>query len=135
MVIEIQKGVEVEFEELLKGISQMDTSSLEKFSESVQQLILRRKTPNHTARELVLIKIIYAKLPVATQNRYDLLYKKLQDENIVEKEHQELLKLIDIAEQHNVKWLGALVELAQLRGVSIIEVKKQLGIEEHPLAK
>jgi len=135
MTIEIQKGVKVGFEDLVEGISQMDTSSLEKFSEAVQQLIRKRKTPNQTARELALIKIIYSKLPSATQKRYDSLYKKLQDETICEEEHQELLMLIERAEQHNVKWLEALIELAQLRAVSVQKVKKQLGIEKYPLVK
>ena len=130
--IEIREGLKVGFEEFLKGATQMDTRSLEEFTQKLQRIIARRKRPNHSERELELINIIYSKFPAEQQKRYDELYKKLQQEIISEIEHKELLKLTELSENHNVKWLSALVELAQIRNVSIEEVKKQLGLEKLP---
>lgn len=127
--IEIQKGVKVSLEELLDGVSQMDLSSLEKFSDEINRLIARKKHPRPTERELELISQIYQPLEEKIQLRYDELFNKNSEDKLTKKEHKELLKLVEVAENHNVKWLAALVELAQLRGVSIEEVKNQLGIK------
>ena len=126
--IEIQKGIKISLDELLKGITQMDLSSLEQFSEEINRLIARKKTPNPTERELELIKIIYTSIGKSVQQRYDELTQKNLNETISEEEHGELLTLVEMAEEHNAKWLQALVELAQLRAVSIDTVKTQLGV-------
>lgn len=128
--IEIQKGVTIGIEELIKSVAQMDISSLEKFSDEINTLIARKKVPQPSVRELELIEIIYLPLDANIQARYDKLVAKNVSETISEEEHIELLNLIEIAEQHNVNWLAALVELAQLRAVSLEEVKKQLGIKQ-----
>jgi hypothetical protein len=127
--IEIQKGVKISLEELLDGVSKMDISSLEKFSAEINRLIARKKHPRPTERELELISLIYQPLEEETQLRYDELFRKKEAGKLKKKEHKEMLELVEVAETHNVKWLAALVELAQLRGISIEEVKKQLGIK------
>ena len=45
-----------------------------------------------------------------------------------QEEHQELLQVLDQIEQHDVKRLEALAELAQVRNVSIRVLMKDLGI-------
>ena len=127
--IEIQKGIKISFEELLNGITQLDLSSLEQFSEELNRLIARKKVPNPTERELELIKIIYSTLGKKVQERYNELTQKNLEETISEDEHKELLVLVEEFEEHNVKWLQALVELAQLRAVSLDVIKKQLGVD------
>ncbi len=128
--IEIQKGIKISLEELVMGIAQMDTSSLEKFSDEINRLIARRKAPRPSERELELIHLIYQPLDRQTQQRYDELSSKNLHGVIGEEEHDELLALVEMAEKHNVVWLEALVELAQLRSVSLAEVKEQLHL--HP---
>ena len=130
--IEIKDGIKVSFEEFVKSASQMDTSGLEEFTKKLHQIIARRKRPNHSERELELIKIIYNKFPSETQFRYDELFQKLQSENISENEKSELNDLSKIAEEYNLKWLTAITELAQIRGISLSEVKKQLGLNKYP---
>ncbi len=128
--IEIQKGVKVGFEDLLKGAAQMGTEDLERFMDKLSHLLARRKTPKPSERELELLKIIYEPLKAKTQHRYDMLSAKLQAESISPKEHQELLDLVEVAEGHNVDWLKALIELAQLRGVSVEDLMMQLGLSQ-----
>lgn len=132
--IEIQKGVKVGFEDLLKGASQMGTEDLERFMEKLGRLLARRKAPQPTERELELLKMIYEPLKAKTQRRYDLLSAKLQAESITSNEHQELLALVETAEGHNVDWLKALIELAQLRDVSVEDLMMQLGLSQSKAA-
>lgn len=127
--IEIQKGIKISLEELLTGVSKLDISSLEKFSEEINRLIARRKAPKPSERELELIHRIYQPLDKQVQQRYDILSEKNVAETISTKEHEELLELVAIAEQHNAQWLEALVELSQLRALPLEKVKEQLGID------
>ncbi len=64
------------------------------------------------------------------QKRYMELQTKLHHETISADEHQELLALIDRLELVDATRLQALLELAQLRQVSLQELMRQLGI--HP---
>ncbi len=127
--IKIQKGVKVGFEELVQGLAQLDIPSLEKFSDEINRIIARRKVPNPSERELELIDFICSPFPAETQARYDKLYGQLQNDSLAQKEHEELLQLVEMAEEHNVQWLKALVELAHLRGTTVQKVKQQLGVE------
>lgn len=130
--IEINGGSKIGFEELLQGASKLDVPNLEELSQKLMQLIQRKKLPEGKRKEIELIKIIYSKLSAKTQNRYDELFEKRRAETLSKLEHQELTELIEVAEKHQVVWLKALVDLAKLRGVSIEEVKKQLGLPEYP---
>ena len=131
--IEVRKDIKLDVDELLQGLSDMDLDSLEKFSEALNHIIARRKSPKPPERELELLDKIYQNFSSATQHRYDALYQKLQEEKIAPAEHKELLGLVELAEKHNAEWLKALAELAALRGVSVEQLKKDLGIENPPL--
>lgn len=129
-LIEIQKGVRVGVEELLLGAAQMDTPALEVFADRLHHIIARRKSPQPSQREVALVSAIYENLAPQTQQRLDELREKLADERITDAEHEELLKLTQLAEAHNVAWLQALVELAQIRGVSPQKALQQLGLDK-----
>lgn len=131
--IEIRKDIKLEVDELLIGLSDMDLDSLEKFSEALNHIIARRKSPKPSEKELALLDKIYQGFPIKAQRRYDDLYKKLQDETILPEEHEELTRLVEQTEEHNAEWLKAIAELAALRGVTIIKLKQDLGIENPPL--
>jgi 5'-deoxynucleotidase YfbR-like HD superfamily hydrolase len=63
--------------------------------------------------------------------RFNQLRRKLQNETISEREYEELLSLWQEVERRNVERLRALIELAKLRGVSVQELMRQLGIGEN----
>ena len=128
--MEIQTGVQIGFDDLVLGASQMDTAALEKFADQLSHILARRKAPLPSERELELISKIYEALSPETQQRLDELQIQLQNETIGEEAHRELLTLTKRAEQHNAEWLEALVELAQLRNVSPQKVIKQLGLKK-----
>lgn len=129
--IQFQKNITIELDDL---VNDLDLKSLEQFSSELQQIIARKKVANPKQRELELLEILYRPFPAKAQKRYDELYKALQLEQISSVAKDELLQLVEQSEQHNVKWLEALTELASLRGVSVYEVKKQLNIDNPPVA-
>lgn len=128
--IEIQKGVQVGFDDFVRGATQMDTPDLEKLADQLNHILARRKTPHPSEREMALIAKIYEALKFRDQSRYDALQTKLEDETITDAEHQELLVLTQTIEAQNVVWLQAVVDLAQLRNSTPREVIKQLGLDK-----
>ncbi|RIK38806.1 MAG: hypothetical protein DCC55_20035 [Chloroflexi bacterium] len=67
-------------------------------------------------------------LPPAVRQRYQELNSRLEAEVLTPEEHQELLGLIDQIEQADAIRLKQLIELAQLRGMSLDELMQQLNI-------
>jgi hypothetical protein len=59
----------------------------------------------------------------------EALNAKLREEIMTAVEHAELLRLIDRVEQLNVERLEKLIQLAEIRQVSVREIMQQLGIE------
>jgi len=126
--IHVKSEVQINFEQLLDGVAQLDTPTLEHLLYQVSLVLAQRKAPRLSKQESTLLQKINRSLPATVQRRYDELQAKLQAETISTDEHQELLKLIDEAELADATRLQALLELAQLRQVSLDEVMNQLGI-------
>ena len=128
VTVEIKPNTTVKIEEILNGISKLETGDLESFLKQVAHLLAIRKAPHLSSKETELLLKINEKLPSSLTEKYHTLHKKLQAENITKKEHEELLQIIKIMEQNNVEWTKALVELAQLRKVAPRVLMTQLGI-------
>ena len=127
--IQIRPNLKIAFQDILNELSKSDLPELERFLEQVGVIVARKKLKNHSEREIELVKKSYEKIPDNIREKYSSLYLKLQAETISEKEYKELQKLDSIFEKYRKEWLAALVELAQLRGISLFDVKKQLGLE------
>ncbi|VAW31372.1 hypothetical protein MNBD_CHLOROFLEXI01-1525 [hydrothermal vent metagenome] len=95
-------------------------------------ILAHRKVASLTKRESELLQKIGAGLSDEVQNRYDALQKKLLAEQITADEHQELLSLIEIVENSDAERLKNLIELSQLRQVTLDELLSQLGIHHPP---
>jgi hypothetical protein len=80
----------------------------------------------------VLLQKIGEGLPDTVQARYNTLQQTLLAEEITPEEHNELLSLIDVVEQADADRLQALIELAQLRNITLDELMAQLGIQQPP---
>lgn len=114
--IEIKPAIKIRIEEILDGISHLDTPDLEEFLQEVAHLLAKRRTKTLSARESeLLLKLNEAVLSDEDQQTYDLLYGQLQAENITDLNHQHLLKLIQKREEKGVEKMASLVELAQLK--------------------
>jgi hypothetical protein len=62
------------------------------------------------------------------RKRYDELNDKLHEESITPEERAELLSLIDRIELADAERLQCLIELAQLRQISVETLMEQLGL-------
>lgn len=129
--IEIKSALRrIQLEEVLNGISALDTPDLEKFLVEVAHILAQRKVRTLPKREAELLKVINQKLlPEHKQEEYDELYHKLSVEKISPSEHVALLELIQQREEKGVERMECLVELAQLRKISLKELMTQLGIQ------
>ncbi len=78
--------------------------------------------------ELELLQKINQTLPEELQQQYNDLSAKMRSQTITPEEHQNLLKLIDIVEQADGDRLQHLIQLSQLRNISLAELMKQLQV-------
>jgi hypothetical protein len=131
--IQFTSQVNVGLEQLLSGVAQLETAELESFAEQVNFILAKRKGANLPQREIELLAKINRGLPAEIQKRYDFLQSKLRAETITTEEHEELITMIDTVEQAGVDRLQALVELAQLRQISLDALMNQLGIQPPPV--
>jgi hypothetical protein len=127
-VIHVNPTVKTNSEQLLNDITQLDTPTLEHLLSQISSVLAQRKAPRLSRQESLLLQKINLGLPDKTQQRYDDLRAKLHSETITKDEYQELLTLTDEVELADANRLQALIELAQLRNVSLPEIMKQLGI-------
>ena len=114
--------------EVLRGISQLDLPELEKFMSQASTLIARKKAPSLSKKEAELLLKINRELPAKIHKRYGVLSEKLRAETISKIEHKELLDLIETIEKRDTERLQCLIELAQIREVSLDQLMKELGL-------
>ncbi|MCB0547297.1 MAG: hypothetical protein KDD19_06875 [Phaeodactylibacter sp.] len=126
--VQVKSNIELGLDEILNGISQLDTPELEQFLEQVSRLLARRKAQNLSKREAELLVRINQGIEAQKAERYRQLTDKLNEERITPEEHQELLSLIGHIETKDGERLEALIELAGLRRLALNELMGQLGL-------
>ena len=129
--IEIRKGVKVGLEDLISGVSKMETPALEKFIDTLGQVLAVRKTPVSTEKEKELLFKIENLVPAFVKRRYKQLHSKLQKESILEQERQELLQIIGFMEEKAVERVYLMAELSSLRQVSLEELTEQFRSKKY----
>jgi hypothetical protein len=129
--IKITQELNVGLDDVLKGVSQLETPDLELFIQKLGMLVARRKATSLPERESALLLKINAAIPKSLQERYEILLKKNRSETITPTEHKELLSVIDKIETKNAKRLEHLIELSQLRGISLDSLMHQLHLNLH----
>ena len=129
---QLKSEAHIDLDEFVGGVSQLETPEIEHLLSKISLILAQRRMPNLPAGESELLQKLGEGLPDQIQRRYDVLQQKLLAEEIAPKEHQELLGLIDIVEQADVERLKCLIELSQLRQISLDELMAQLGIEAPP---
>ncbi len=111
----------------------MNTQLIESLVETIrtlspaEQTILWQKLDHSPTTENILLQKIAQTLPTAIQQRYNDLHAKLQAETLTTAEHQELLNLTDTIKQFDADRLQHLLELAQLRQISLPKLLDSLG--------
>ncbi len=116
-------------EQIISAVGHLSLPELEKVFDHVLQLQAERKATHLSAAESALLVRINKGLPSELRNRIAALRAKREDGSIGESEYEELTRLTDKAEETHADRLGALVELAKLRGMSLSQLMKQLGIQ------
>lgn len=85
------------------------------------------KQSSHSESEM--LQQINQGFSAQTWQRYHELIARRQAEILTSEEHAELISLSDQIEKANARRLGYLIELAQLRQVTLETVMEQLGIQ------
>lgn len=119
----------VDIQDFLNSISKLKLPDLESFSKEVLKILEKKKTADFIKKEQELMdKIKNGGPPKKFQQRQkELLLKPVQGV-INDKEHQEALKMIPVAEQWAVERTKLMLELAELWETSLEEVLKRLDI-------
>ena len=115
-------------DDLISGVSSLETTEIELFMQKLCQLIARRKTPSASEQETILLTAINQAIPQKLQMRYTEMVEKLENETMTPAENKVFLKLVEKMETQNAKRLQHLLELSQLREVSLETVMSQLHL-------
>ena len=131
--VQFKSEVSIELDQLLTGVAQLDTPDLEKLLIQIQQVLEHRQNHSLPALEIELLQKINQALPEEIQQKYNDLNAKMRSQTITPDEHQDLLKLIDVVEQADGDRLQNLIQLSQLRNISLSELMKHLQIHPQPV--
>ena len=108
----------------------LQVSELERLARELDAIITRKKTAQIGQRESQLVQLInHTILTTDQRQKYGLLMDKLEQESITEEERQEFLELVAEDEQLRNDRVKYLVELAQLRNISLTKLMADLGLD------
>jgi hypothetical protein len=119
---------------LLQSVSQMPLVELESFVHQLNAVILRKKTTNEQVQDTILLdKINSTVLDKTKRQRYQALIYILEMKSISDAEHTELMDLVEQEEKIRVKRLKYLIQLAQLRNITLPQLMKNLELTKPTL--
>lgn len=128
--IELKKGLNVELETIIMGLSQLEADDLTDFFVRLNQQVQQTASPIDAAQQdILLLKQIKSKIPQTVVNRLKALQLKRQKGVISDKENAEILLISDFIENKSAERIYLLGQLAQLRKVSITDLAKQLDLK------
>ena len=67
-------------------------------------------------------------VPASIGDRYDFLIRRRDQKELSAAEHDELLELTDTVEEFQANRVRDMIELARLRGVSLDQLVRELGL-------
>ncbi len=114
---------------LLYNASQMPLTDLEMFVQQLNAVIRDKKKTDKNLQDTILLdKINRTVLDKSKRLRYQALIQQMEIETISDIEHSELLELVEEEEKIRVKRLKYLIELAQLRNITLPQLMKTLEL-------
>lgn len=114
---------------LIGDFSDMPLNDLEAFISELNALVIRKRVADKGKRDKsLLLKINQTVLPEQVMERYVSLQDKMELDNLSESEYKELLILVTQEEKIRNKRFKFLLELAQLRNISLTELMNNLGL-------
>ncbi len=127
--IELKKGLEVGLDELAQRLSQLDSVELSIFFSKLYDKIMGQPQFNNLSQETILLKKIKNAVPPSVLKHYQTLRKKAREQDISEKERQELLLLSDFIEEKSAKKVNLLASLAQMRQIPLSDLLQEFAIK------
>ena len=124
---------QITINDVLEAAEQLPPAELETLSRRLLQMQARRKAPHLPQREAEILEAIAQTGLPEHQSRLLALTQEMDKRSLSDEEQSELKELIARSESLNVKRLSLLVELSQLRQVSLDTVMKQLQIKALPV--
>ena len=112
---------------LLAEIERLGPVELDLIARRVRQLRTAQPETEPLQREAKLLRVIRRR-PAELGSRYRELLRKLEAETLTPEERRELLPLTEIAEAFAARRVEALIELANLRHTSLVELMRELDI-------
>jgi len=116
-------------DELLNAANQLSEPELETLLNQLWLLNARRRAPVLPEQETHLLTQINQDIPADLHQRYRALAEKRDAATLMDEEYEELLALGDRIEQFTAQRLEALVNLATLRQVPLLQLMDDLGIQ------
>jgi uncharacterized coiled-coil DUF342 family protein len=132
--VQVVSQVELEIDEVIKGVERLEPDELEHFLDRVMTLRAQRRAPSLPQEEAELLQKINQGVPNEVRSRYDELHEKLLDETLKPDEQQEFIELSDQIEFADAERLKHLILLAQLRNVTVDSLMDQLGLRRRVYA-
>ncbi|MFO7631722.1 MAG: hypothetical protein R6W76_04230 [Caldilinea sp.] len=122
--------VELPFDTLLNSLQQLNAEELTELAQHAARLGARRRAPNLTQAETdLLLEINQGIVSPEMHRRCAELTKKQRAGGLSDQEQAELMTLVDEIELLNARRLGYLVELANIRQISVDELMASLQIK------
>jgi len=123
----IQIEADLSPEQLINAARQLPRREFDRFVERVLSLRAERAAPVLLAAESELLLKINHPVPDDLLHRYDELIARRDTRTLTAEEHEELLRLTDQVELLEAERMRLLIELAQLRQITLDELMGQLG--------
>ena len=126
--VQVVSQVDLEFDEVIKGVERLETDELEEFLPRVLTIRAQRRAPSLPQEEAELLQKINQGVPIEVRSRYDELHEKMLDETLTPDEQLEFINLSDQIEFADAERLKHLILLAQLRNVTVDALMDQLEL-------
>lgn len=113
-------------------VAQLGDKELKAFLQEISALLTRRNVPNRKAREAELLLQLNEEctLPREHWEQFHALTAKQEEGVLSSSEQAALLELSKAEERLRLQRIQILGELAQLRGITLLEVAEELGIAD-----
>lgn len=122
--VNIRKGTQIGFDDLVQGVSRLNTAELATFFEKLNHTLSGQQSLSSFGEEAILLKQIKAIIPASVVRRFKELQTKQQNSMISEKEQEEILVITDFIETKSAERIALLAALAKIRQVSLTDLVK-----------
>jgi hypothetical protein len=127
----INKGLQIGFDDLVQSVSRLNTSELTTFFERLNHTISGQKSLSSFGEEAILLKQIKTIIPASVIRRFKELQTKQCNHSISEKEQEEILAITDFIEDKSAERIVLLAALAKIRQMPLTDLVNQLQLKNY----